>query len=38
MAANFEWKDLALVFNVINVNHTQFIGVNWIPPQVECQR
>lgn len=38
MEANFEWKDLALVFNVINVNHTQFIGVNWMPPQVECLR
>lgn len=38
LASNFEWKDLALVFNVVNVNRDYFVGVNWIPPQVEYQR
>lgn len=38
LAANFEWRDLALVFNVVNINRDQFVGVNWIPPQVEYQR
>lgn len=38
LAANFEWRDLALVFNVINISRDQFVGVNWIPPQVEYQR
>lgn len=38
VAANYEWRDLALVFNVVNVNRTQFVGINWMPPQVECSR
>lgn len=38
LAANFEWQDLALVFNVVNISRDQFVGVNWIPPQVEYQR
>lgn len=38
IAANYEWQDLALVFNVINLNRKSFVGVNWIPPQVECHR
>lgn len=38
LVANYEWRDLALMFNVVNLNRDQFVGVNWIPPQVECQR
>jgi lipopolysaccharide transport system ATP-binding protein len=38
LAANYEWRDLALVFNVVNINRDQFVGVNWIPPQVEFSR
>ena len=38
LAANYEWRDQALMFNVVNLNRDQFVGVNWIPPQVECQR
>lgn len=36
VAANYEWRDLALVFNVVNINRTEFVGINWMPPQVEC--
>lgn len=36
--ANYEWRDLALVFNVINVNEPSFVGLNWMPPTVECKR
>lgn len=35
VTANYEWRDLALVFNVININHSPFVGVNWMPPQAE---
>ena len=35
---NFEWRDLALMFNVLNINHPQFVGTSWMPPQVHCQR
>ena len=34
---NFEWRDLALVFTIVNVNRQQFVGVNWLPPQVELK-
>lgn len=32
---NFEWIDLALVFNVVNVGEQTFVGLNWMPPTVE---
>lgn len=38
LAANYEWRDQALMFNVVNVNRDQFVGVSWIAPQVEYQR
>ncbi|MGE8317166.1 MAG: ABC transporter ATP-binding protein [Comamonas sp.] len=38
LAANYEWRDLALIFNVINIDRAQFMGLSWIPPQVEYQR
>lgn len=38
VSANYEWRDLALVFNVVNINRDTFVGVNWLPPQVECVR
>lgn len=31
---NYEWKDLALVFNVINASKPEFIGTNWLSPSV----
>lgn len=35
---NYEWRDLALVFSVVNLGQEQFVGVAWMPPQVECSR
>jgi len=29
---NYEWRDLALVFNVININKAHFAGCAWIDP------
>jgi len=31
---NYEWRDLALVFNVININKPHFAGLAWIDPQI----
>lgn len=31
---NYEWRDLALVFNVININKPHFAGVAWIDPNI----
>lgn len=32
VANNYEWRDLALVFNVVNLDKTTFVGVTWLPP------
>lgn len=31
---NYEWRDLALVFNVVNINKMQFQGCNWMEPNI----
>jgi lipopolysaccharide transport system ATP-binding protein len=36
LAKNYEWRDLALVFHVVNFDRTRFVGVAWLPPSVEC--
>lgn len=33
---NFEWRDLALVFNVINIEQSTFMGVSWLQTELEC--
>ena len=35
IAKNYEWRDLALVFNVVNIGKDHFLGVAWLPPSVE---
>jgi len=32
---NYEWRDLALVFNVMNVNKPHFAGCAWMDPRIE---
>lgn len=32
---NYEWRDLALLFNVINIDKTKFIGSTWLDPDIE---
>ena len=34
---NYEWRDLALVFQVMNLSHSYFEGSTWLDPQVELQ-
>lgn len=34
IAKNYEWRDRAIVFNVINTEKDEFVGVAWIPPVV----
>jgi len=34
LTANYDWKDLALMFNVINFNETYFIGCLWNEPKI----
>lgn len=37
VADNYEWRDLALLFNVVNLSKSTFVGLAWIPPTVECK-
>ncbi len=34
---NFEWRDLAVVFEVINSDRDEFVGVAWLPHQIEIK-
>ncbi|MDN0076841.1 ABC transporter ATP-binding protein [Crenobacter sp. SG2303] len=36
VGGNYVWKDLALVFNVINFDKSSFVGVAWMNAKVEC--
>lgn len=35
---NFQWRDLALVFNVVNLELPGFVGCAWIPSQISITR
>lgn len=37
LVRNYEWRDLVLMFNVINTAHRRFEGISWLPPEVEYQ-
>ena len=32
---NYEWRDLALIFTVVNANREGFVGVAWLPPTLD---
>lgn len=36
--ANYEWRDLSVIFNVVNIDCPSFIGTAWLPPHLECSR
>jgi lipopolysaccharide transport system ATP-binding protein len=36
VGSNYEWRDRALMFNMINIDKDEFVGVAWIPPVVRC--
>lgn len=38
LAQNYEWRDLAVLFTVINQDHPYFVGSAWLPPEVQCIR
>jgi lipopolysaccharide transport system ATP-binding protein len=37
LGVNYEWKDLALVFNVVNLDKTPFEGLSWAEPVIGIQ-
>lgn len=34
LANNYEWRDLALVFHVVNISKNHFEGVSWMPSEI----
>ncbi len=38
LSDNYEWRDLALVFTVANLDHPYFVGLAWVPPQILVER
>ncbi len=38
LTANYEWRDMALVFNVINIDKTHFAGCLWNEPVIKIER
>jgi lipopolysaccharide transport system ATP-binding protein len=37
LTANYEWRDLALVFNVVNIDKTLFMGCLWNEPNISIE-
>ena len=35
ISANYEWKDNAMVFSVVNSSKKDFVGVVWLEQKVE---
>lgn len=35
---NYEWRDLAFVFEVVNSNRIYFVGCNWIEPTLQIRQ
>jgi lipopolysaccharide transport system ATP-binding protein len=38
VSRNYEWRDLALVFNVVNSSKKEFVGLAWMQPTVEINK
>ena len=38
LTANYEWRDLALVFTVSNFDKIYFAGCNWLNPDIEISK
>ena len=34
---NYEWRDLALIFTVANLDKPVFVGSAWVPPVIEVR-
>jgi len=35
---NYEWRDLAMIFNVVNVDKPHFDGLSWMPPEIVIKK
>jgi lipopolysaccharide transport system ATP-binding protein len=35
LANNYEWRDQAFIFNMVNANKPVFVGMSWLPPKIK---
>lgn len=35
LVKNYQWRDLAIIFTVANIGHSQFVGSAWVPPRID---
>lgn len=35
LSDNYEWRDQALIFQMINSNKNEFVGQSWLPPEIQ---
>jgi lipopolysaccharide transport system ATP-binding protein len=38
LSSNYEWRDLAVVFNVVNVDKFLFVGSHWNEPMITIEK
>jgi lipopolysaccharide transport system ATP-binding protein len=38
LSDNYEWRDLAFLFIVMNMNRKEFVGTSWLEPKVQVMR
>jgi lipopolysaccharide transport system ATP-binding protein len=38
LGTNYEWRDRAIIFTVVNTNKHRFVGSAWLPTTAECDR
>jgi lipopolysaccharide transport system ATP-binding protein len=38
VSTNYEWRDLAFMFDVVNMSRESFMGNAWLPPELEIER
>jgi lipopolysaccharide transport system ATP-binding protein len=38
LSRNYEWRELALIFNVVNIGLPVFVGSCWMEPRLELER
>ncbi|MCB2183988.1 MAG: ABC transporter ATP-binding protein [Desulfobulbaceae bacterium] len=35
---NYQWRDLALIFDVVNGSRSEFVGCNWLEPRISIEK
>lgn len=38
LTANYEWRDMALMFSVVNIDKNTFVGLMWNEPKITIER